>query len=325
MVENPDYAEEALAHDAAGNLTYDGNYKFKYDAWNRLVEVRRAYRDDEDTLTEGSTIATMAYDGLGRRIKKAVTNSGDWDCTYHYYHDGSRMIETRNGSGQVLTQHLWGTQYVDELVQVAHNDDPADAGEHDCETAYYALQDANFNVLGLVDAGGDLAERYEYTPYGQRTAFTSPGSDDALCSSPVMESWRVEVSGAKQPYGLCDVGHQGLMHDKEFGLIYNRARYLHPILARLLQHDPMGYVDGTNLYEYIHSCPTGASDPSGLVMQVEDIGPFSAFDHWRDGTGETVKVIGTDFIKHVRQISYVALRHVGGTKSSDSCRSFRNR
>jgi hypothetical protein len=52
--------------------------------------------------------------------------------------------------------------------------DPADAGEDDCETAYYALQDANFNVLGLIDAGGELAERYEHTPYGQRTAFTSP-------------------------------------------------------------------------------------------------------------------------------------------------------
>jgi len=40
--------------------------------------------------------------------------------------------------------------------------------------------------------------------------------------------------------GLCEIGHQGLMHDKEFGLIYNRARYLHPVLMRFMQRDPAG-------------------------------------------------------------------------------------
>jgi len=39
---------------------------------------------------------------------------------------------------------------------------------------------------------------------------------------------------------LCEIGHQGLMHDKEFGLIHNRARYLHPVLGRCVQRDPMG-------------------------------------------------------------------------------------
>ena len=146
----------------------------------------------------------------------------------------TNSIETRDGSDNVLKQHVWGTQYVDELVQIAINDDPDDGGEDDCETNLYALQDANYNVLGIVESDGDLAERYEYTPYGQRTVFTSAGSDDTLCMSPILESKRVEVSGVPQSYGLCDVGHQGLMHDKEFGLIYNCARHLHPRLGRFL-------------------------------------------------------------------------------------------
>lgn len=41
------------------------------------------------------------------------------------------MIETRDGSDDVLTQHVWGLGYVDELVQVAVNDDPTDEGEGD--------------------------------------------------------------------------------------------------------------------------------------------------------------------------------------------------
>ena len=65
---------------------------FTYDAWNRLVEVQRAYRQQGGTLCEGSVIATLAYDGLGRRITKDVGNSGDWDCKYEYYYDGHRTL-----------------------------------------------------------------------------------------------------------------------------------------------------------------------------------------------------------------------------------------
>ena len=34
------------------------------------------------------------------------------------------------------------------------------------------MQDANYNVLGLVTSKGVLTERYEYTPYRQRKVFT---------------------------------------------------------------------------------------------------------------------------------------------------------
>jgi hypothetical protein len=39
-------------------------------------------------------------------------------------------------------------------------------------------------------------------------------------------------------------GHQGLMHDEENGLVYNRHRMLHPRAGRFMQCDPLGYVDG---------------------------------------------------------------------------------
>ena len=100
-------------------MTYDGEYKFTYDGWNRLVTVTRAYLDSSSALHFGSKIATMTYDGAGRRIVKAITHSGDWDSTYHYYYKGQSMAETRNGSGYVLKQHVWGLTYIDELVQVA--------------------------------------------------------------------------------------------------------------------------------------------------------------------------------------------------------------
>ena len=33
------------AHDAAGNMTFDGTAKFGFDGWNRLVSVAHAYGD----------------------------------------------------------------------------------------------------------------------------------------------------------------------------------------------------------------------------------------------------------------------------------------
>ncbi len=216
-------------------------------------------------MTEGLTIAIIKYDSLGRRIVKDVEESGDWDEAYHYFYNGQSMVEMRNGSDDVIKQYVWGLTYVDELLQIGINDDPADEGEDDCETFYYVLQDANFNVLGIVEADGDLKERYEYSPYGQRTVYKSAGSDDPLCMSPIMDSQPVVISSVDQPYGLCDIGHQGLLHDKEFSLIYNRARYFSPTLGRFISRDPLMYINGMSLYEYVRSQPVVLLDPFGLA------------------------------------------------------------
>ena len=55
-------------------------------------------------------MAALSYDGLGRRIGKAIGNSADQNATYLEYHDGQpfggaqgeRMIELRDGSEDVF-------------------------------------------------------------------------------------------------------------------------------------------------------------------------------------------------------------------------------
>ena len=48
-----------------------------------------------------------------------------------------------------------------------------------CETPYWVCQDANFNVLSII--GSDrIAERYEYTPYGERSVFKPTQSCSCL-------------------------------------------------------------------------------------------------------------------------------------------------
>ena len=83
-------------YDDNGNLTFDGNFKYTYDAWNRLAKVTL---DDTDV-----TIHEAAFDGLGRRVAKTVSNSGDLDGVTAYDHNRNQIIETRAGSGNLETQ-----------------------------------------------------------------------------------------------------------------------------------------------------------------------------------------------------------------------------
>jgi hypothetical protein len=100
------------------------------------------------------------FDGLGRRIKKTVTNSGDLDGTTVYLYNKHQIIETRNGSDEVTLQVYPGTRYIDEVVGLRVKD----------QGRLYAHQDANWNVTALTDLTGRIIEQYWYSPYGQLEA-----------------------------------------------------------------------------------------------------------------------------------------------------------
>ncbi len=138
------------------------------------------------------------------------------------------------------------------------------------------MQDSNFNVLGVADSSGVLKERYEYGPYGQRMTFISPGTNDPYCMASTDSSQKVVTSGSvTQPYGICEVGHQGLLQDEESGLVYDRRRYLSPQTGRFLGRDPLGYWEQMSLYEYLGSSPLLYVDPFGLSRVFGGIDPMT--------------------------------------------------
>ena len=107
-------------------------------------------------------------------------------------------------------------------------------------------------VVGGADASASaFIDREEYTPYGE----TSFGSF------------------ARKRYRFT-----GKERDEESGLAYHGARYCLAWLGRWASCDPLGPVDGLNLYAYARNCPVLLTDPGGtdadvdLDLQAPDVG-----------------------------------------------------
>ena len=59
------------------------------------------------------------------------------------------------------------------------------------------------------------------------------------------------------------VGQFGYYYDTETNSNYVRARVYQPMIARWWSVDPLGFIDGLNLYAYVGNRPTNRIDPSG--------------------------------------------------------------
>jgi RHS repeat-associated protein/uncharacterized delta-60 repeat protein len=116
-------------------------------------------------------------------------------------------------------------------------------------TRLYAIQDANYNVTAETDATGVVVERYQYDPYGVYMVLNA--------------DYTVDADGVKDvdmPFGF-----QGGREDAATGNVDFRNRFYRPSLGRPVQADPLGYVDGMNLQQWVGSDPTNHTDPFGLA------------------------------------------------------------
>ncbi len=101
-----------------------------------------------------------------------------------------------------------------------------------------------YSVAALTNAAGAVVERYRYDTYGNRTVLAPDGVTPRAVSSYNQQ-----------------VGFTGRYEDKETKLWYFRARYYSGTLGRFIGRDPLGYVDGDNLYRAYYV--PNALDPSG--------------------------------------------------------------
>ena len=99
----------------------------------------------------------------------------------------------------------------------------------------------------LVNSAGTVLERYLYDPYGNVTVMDG--------------AWGARSSSLYDATIL----FAGYWRDSETGLYHVRNRMYHVRLGLWLQRDPIGYVDGMSLYQYVGGRVTVSFDPLGLL------------------------------------------------------------
>jgi RHS repeat-associated protein len=216
-------------YDSNGNLTTDeNNYRFVYDAWNRVIQVKNS---------SNVVIVTYGRDALHRHVTDTVGST----VTDRFFSNDWQLLETKVGTSTV-TRNVWSPVYVDGLVL---RDRDTDANGT-LDERLYALQDANWNTTALVNPSGTVQERYTYTPFGQVTFRDSTGS--TLSNS------------AKEWIFLHQDGERIAAGDYEF-----RNRVYSPSLGRWLSNDPLGFEAGDqNWYRAIGNNPGNGNDTNGL-------------------------------------------------------------
>jgi RHS repeat-associated protein len=258
-----------LAFDANGNMTTDEQgQQYVFDAWNHPVQIKNS---------GGTTIETFSNNATGHVI---IENNGAGD-DHWYYSDQGQVVEEKYSSS--YDQFVWGLGYINNLILRDRNADgngaTGDLGltGSGLEERYYAQHDANWSTISITGQTGTLVYRYVYDPYGAVISL-DPGT--WTYSSPGTTYWLYLF--------------QGMRVDGSMDL--SQTRWYDPALGRWNQQDPMGYVDGLNLYQaelgntVVGLDPLGKADQSAPPMKVTSLETSDVKSDWSWQYDLTVKL-----------------------------------
>ena len=165
------------------------------------------------------------YDGLGRRVRIRLMQSGVTSIEYLYIWDRLQIVEKRDGILPGFPVAMSFPQGERKFLSGAYLN-------------YFYLRDRLSSVRGATSETGSIIELSDYLPYGP----SSP--QQPVTTDP-------------------DFGFTGHLKDPFTGLTLAPYRVLG--YANWLSRDPIGEIGGINLYAYVANNPVNAIDPTGLL------------------------------------------------------------
>jgi len=244
------YSNAEFSYDTHGNLlrkVLDGDeIRFESNILSQVISIEKA----------DQTALTFSYDPFGRLLvekhvdmksknKKALT-------TLRYFYLDNQEIGTLSRAGNIETLKIPGLQG-DELAVTSV------AFEIKGDT-YVPLHDIGGNVVSLIHPQSrEIIESYQYTAFGEGTIYNSFGDveEDSLVGNP----WRF----AEKRF------------DQESSLVLFGLRFYDPTTGRWISQDPAGYIDGPNLYAYLHNNPLNHLDRFGLATEANSQNKFEGY------------------------------------------------
>jgi RHS repeat-associated protein len=236
---------------AVGAVQRGATTKFAYDAWGRLAARAQG----------GYYAAEYGYRN-GSRLHEATSNfPGEEDVTFEYRGDG-RLYQRTSASSDTVYRYGMGW---DPLVE----------------------EDGTGYVLGAwaMTPGGARGKKLAYMFGGLNGGLPIYSYHDHL-GSIRRTRWANKSSFGRDefdPYGgvyategLAFLLRHFATHPEDLALQAYRAPYrtYSPAMARWMTRDPLGMVDGPNLYGYSGDCPTSFIDALGLKLCEDDCHDF---------------------------------------------------
>ena len=233
----PTEEEIAAAFDGNGNLLdLQPGQTMSWDLRNQLREVRPVERESADDDRE-----KYLYGGDGmrrRKVRTTQTNARSLISEVRYL--PGLEIRTREGSGEVL--QVICVEAGRSAMQVLHWETAPPSGISNDQYRYNLTDHLGSSSLEL-DSEAEVISQETYHPYGSTAWFAG----------------RSEVEA-----GYKTVRYSGKERDST-GLYYYGFRYYAPWLQRWINPDPVGEVDGLNLFCFISNSPLSFIDLQGNV------------------------------------------------------------
>ena len=211
---------------------------YTYDGAGRLTSqlvnaISRTYAYDfRSQMTFLSDTNAMTYsfefDGDGNRIR---ANRGGC-LTSRYVYDGEDVVLEINGSNQVVHAYVNGLGIDQKIERIAFVN-----GTQGARLVYHT--DALGSVATMTDNAEQTAKSYSYEAFGNIRSETGTQVID-----------RYTYTGRES------IGDS-------LGLMYYRWRVMDPNVGRFTSEDPLGFVDGPDMYLYVRNNSLKWKDPQG--------------------------------------------------------------
>ncbi len=228
--------EKSITYESAATGYISGNPITYYNGSDYTFTWQKG-RQLASTTTGGTTIS-YTYDMSGVRSSKTV---------------GSTLYRFDTLSGRVTHQE-WGNQHLyfiyDDSNQPYAVISQTGTGT---PTLYYYMLNLQGDVIGLLDADGNIAAQYRYSPWGEVTVLTFDGLID---------------NNSNTIGNLNPLRYRGYYYDTETGLYYLQSRYYDPALGRFINADSYASTNTTdilsyNMFAYCENDPVMKSDSTG--------------------------------------------------------------
>ena len=207
--------QTSYRYDPQGNLIAEegqhGTTRYTYDCFNRTASIQSAM---------GGYVQNR-YDPEGLRYE--LLENGKLS---RFIFSGREVVAEVDANNSLKAATVRGHEI---LAQKDARDN-----------SYYYLNNAHGDVVGLMDAAGNMVDSYKYDAFGN-------------------------IFEAKEqiPNRFRYAGEQ---FDAVTGQYYLRARFYNPVMGRFTQEDTYRN-DGLNLYAYVQNNPVKYVDPSGYSCE----------------------------------------------------------